>query len=209
MRSVAVAARKLPTTKQPRFTPPTAAERIAAGDLLLRTKDYPRAIDELNKVVELGRQGKVSAASLVDGTYLLAEAYFRSEQFLSARRYYRQIIDKAPAPPYDGYAGRALSRLVDIALRTDSLESLDYVFARIDSLGTSDASGSLQYARGKAFFARGDFSGAKAAVNSLPGAVLAGGHHHEGSGSSRGAAARGGRYQGTDSGSSRALCGSD
>ncbi len=166
--SVESKAAQSPKSRKLRFKPPTIAERIAAGDMLLRTKDYDRAVDELNKVVEISRQKAVPAASKVDGTYLLAEAYFRSDQFLSARRYYREIIERAPAAPYDGYAGRALSRLVDIALRTDTLESLDYVFARLDKLGAGDASGSLQYARGKAFFARKDYAAAKAAVSSLP-----------------------------------------
>lgn len=151
-----------------RYVPPSVAERIAAGELLLRTKDYEGATDELNKVIEISQQQSVSEESKVDGIYLLAEAYFRSEQFLSARRHYRQIIERAPAPPYDGYAGRALSRLVDIALRTDTLDTLDFVFARIDKLGTSDATGSLQYARGKAFFAKKDYAAARAAVGSLP-----------------------------------------
>src|SRR6187401_313034 len=151
-----------------RYVPPSIAERIAAGELLLRTKDYEGATDELNKVIEISQQQSVSEESKVDGIYLLAEAYFRSEQFLSARRYYRQIIERAPAPPYDDYAGRALSRLVDIALRTDDLDSLEFVFARIDKLGTSDASGSLQYARGKAFFAKKDYPAARNAVGVLP-----------------------------------------
>ncbi len=151
-----------------RFVPPSIAERIAAGELLLRTKDYEGATDELNKVIEISQQQSVSEESKVDGIYLLAEAYFRSEQLLSARRYYRQIIERAPARPYDAYAGRALSRLVDIALRTDTLDTLDLVFARLDKLGTSDASGSLQYARGKAFFAKKDYAAARSAVGSLP-----------------------------------------
>lgn len=166
--SVETRAAQAPNARRVRYQPPSAEERIAAGDMLLRTKDYEGAVDELNKVVELAKQQAISEASKVDGMYLLAEAYFRSDQFLSARRYYREIIDKAPTPPYDGYAGRALSRLVDIALRTDTLESLDYVFARIDKLGASDPSGSLQYARGKAFFAKGDYAAARSAVGSLP-----------------------------------------
>src|ERR1044071_2380952 len=35
--------------------PPTPAERVAAGDMLLRNKDYDRAIEALSKVVELYR----------------------------------------------------------------------------------------------------------------------------------------------------------
>ncbi len=142
----------------------TPEERIAAGEMLLRTKDYDHAIDVLNQVVELHRQGKAGDASNADASFLLAEAYFESKQFNSARRYYRELLDKATARPYDAYAGRALSRLVDVALRTNNLDSLDDIFARMNQLPASDTSGSLQYARGKAYFAKHDYAAAKAAL---------------------------------------------
>src|SRR4030095_16389434 len=41
-----------------RYRPPTPAQRVAAGDMLLRTKDFDRAIETLSKVLELRRQGK-------------------------------------------------------------------------------------------------------------------------------------------------------
>jgi tetratricopeptide (TPR) repeat protein len=147
---------------------PTPAERIAAGDLLLRTKDYERAIEEFSKVVELHRQGRAPNTANADGLFWLAEGYFKTQQYLSARRHYREIIEKASQSPYDSYAGRALSRLVDVALQTNDYDSLDYVFARLNTLPASDASGSLQYARGKAFFAKRDYATAKAAINSVP-----------------------------------------
>jgi len=69
---------------------------------------------------------------------------------------------------YAEYLGRSLSRLVDIALRMDDLVSLDYVFARLDSMPQSDKSGSLGYARAKALYARKDYGAAKSAVNTVP-----------------------------------------
>ena len=147
---------------------PTPAQRIAAGAMLLRTKDFDRAIEEFSKVVELYRQGRAPDTANADGLFWLAEGYFKTEQYLSARRHYREIIEKAAQSPYDSYAGRSLSRLVDVALQTNDYESLDYVFARLNSLPASDASGSLQYARGKAYFAKRDYSTAKAAINSVP-----------------------------------------
>jgi tetratricopeptide (TPR) repeat protein len=146
----------------------TPAQRVAAGDMLLRNRDYERAIDTLNKVLELARQGKMPETALADGTFLLGEAYFQSNQYRSARRHYREILDKGSSARFAAYTGRALSRLVDVALRTDDLDSLDYVFARLNNLPAGDVSGSLAYARAKALFARGDFPAAKAAVNTVP-----------------------------------------
>lgn len=153
------------TAAQTRRRDPSVAERIAAGDILLRNKDYDRAIDELNKVLELHRQGKIRGdAPRADAMFLLAEAYFAGEQYLSARRQYRELLDAAARSPYDSYAGRSISRLVDVALRTDDLASLDDVVARLERLPPSDVSGSLQYARGKALYARGNHEGARAAL---------------------------------------------
>lgn len=154
---------------------PSVAERIAAGDISLRNKDYERAIDELNQVLELHRQGKIRGeAPRADALFLLGEAYLQNQQYLSARRQYRALLDSAERSPYDSYAGRAISRLVDIALRVDDLASLDDVVARLARLPTSDASGSLQYARGKALFARGNYDAARASL----GSVQAGSDYH-------------------------------
>jgi tetratricopeptide (TPR) repeat protein len=153
----------------PRNKKITEEYRIFSGEMLLRTHDYDRAIDELSKVLELHRQGKASVSSYADALYLIGEAYFSSKQMLSARRAYNEILDKGTERPYDAYAGRALSRTVDIALRRNDLASLDAVFAHMATLPASDASGSLQYARGKAYFAKGDFDQARASIQSVPG----------------------------------------
>src|ERR1041384_3482330 len=67
--------------------PPTPAERVAAGDMLLRNKDYDRAIEALSKVLELYRQGKATEAAYADASLLLGEAYMSTKQYLSARRH--------------------------------------------------------------------------------------------------------------------------
>lgn len=151
-----------------RYRSPTPAQRVAAGDMLLRNRDYDQAIATLSKVLELHRQGKMPEPALADATFLLAEAYFQSRQYLAARRHYREIVDKANLAPFVTYAGRAVSRLVDVALRTDDLESLEYVFARLDKLPAQDITGSIQYARAKALFAKGDYAQAKGFINSVP-----------------------------------------
>jgi tetratricopeptide (TPR) repeat protein len=159
--------RNAPPPKSP-YQPPTPAERVAAGDMLLRTKDYDRAIVELSKVLELYRQGKVPEAAYADATFMIGEAYFQSRQYLSARRHYRDVLEQASRPTFEAYVGRSVSRLVDVALRTGDIESLDFVFARLDRLPATDRSGSLPYARAKALFAKKDFANAKQAVNVVP-----------------------------------------
>jgi tetratricopeptide (TPR) repeat protein len=148
--------------------PVTPAVRIATADMLLHAKNYDAAINSLSKVLELSRQGKATEADYADASFLIGEAYFQSKQYLSSRRHYREVLDHAAQQGYGEYLGRALSRLVDIALRTDDLESLDYVFARLDALPQTDKSGSLAYARAKALYARKDYSKAKSAVNAVP-----------------------------------------
>jgi tetratricopeptide (TPR) repeat protein len=148
--------------------PPTPAERVAAGDMLLRNKDYDRAIEALSKVLELYRQGKAPEAAYADASLLLGESYMQTKQYLSARRHFREILDNGAKSPYDGFVGKALSRLVDIALRTDDLPGLDYVFERLSRLPSTDRSGSLAYARAKALYAKKDYPAAKNAVNAVP-----------------------------------------
>ncbi|HYP90770.1 MAG TPA: tetratricopeptide repeat protein, partial [Polyangiaceae bacterium] len=148
--------------------PPTPAERVAAGDMLLRNKDYDRAIEALSKVLELYRQGKAPEAAYADASLLLGEAYMSTKQYLSARRHFRDILDNGARSPYDGFVGKALSRLVDIALRTDDLPGLDYVFERLSRLPSTDRTGSLAYARAKALYAKKEYGASKAAVNLVP-----------------------------------------
>jgi tetratricopeptide (TPR) repeat protein len=159
---------KPPPKSKFREPPATPAVRIANADMLLHAKNYDAAIDSLSKVLELSRQGKATEADYADASFLIGEAYFQSKQYLSSRRHYRDVLDHAAQQSYGEYVGRALSRLVDIALRTDDLESLDYVFARLDALPQMDKSGSLAYARAKAFYARKDYGTAKSAVNAVP-----------------------------------------
>lgn len=159
---------KPPPPSKFREPPATPAVRIANADMLLHAKNYDAAIEVLSKVLELNRQGKATEADYADASFLLGEAYFQSRQYLSARRHYREVLERATRSAYGEYVGRSLSRLVDIALRTDDLVSLDFVFARLDALPQGDKSGSLAYARAKALYARKDYNAAKSAVNSVP-----------------------------------------
>jgi tetratricopeptide (TPR) repeat protein len=145
----------------------TPEKRIVAGELLMRTGDYDRAVYVLSQVLELHRRGQVSEPSYADALFLIGETYFKDNQHLAAARHYRELVDKGMQPPFDSYVGRSLSRLVDVSIRTQHSDVLDYVFTKLAQLPPSDASGSLQYARGKAYIARGDLSSARGALDTV------------------------------------------
>jgi tetratricopeptide (TPR) repeat protein len=161
----------LPTNLSAERRSAHSAERmIATGDLALRAKDYDQAIDIFNQIVELYRQGKASPNAHADGLFLLAESYFESGQLLAARRQYSELLDAAARAPYDSYAGRALGRLVDVAVQTGRLDSLDGIAAQVEKIPGGDPDGSFAYARGKLSFARGRFDEALAILGAVPAA---------------------------------------
>ena len=142
--------------------------RIAEGDLLLRNRDYEAAIHTFEQVVELHRQGQVGKTAHADALFLLGESYFGDEQLLAAGRQYREVLANARDVAYAPYVGRALSRSVDVALRSDDLGRVDELFALMAGLPETDANGSLQYARGKVYFARRDFDQARRVLGAVP-----------------------------------------
>lgn len=135
--------------------------RIADADMLLRSGDYTRAASVLSQVIE---KYPNHPTAVPDATYLLAEAYYASKQYLSARRIYRRIVDNPQGQRFSQYQARALTRLVDIALRQQDPSTLDATFAKMSQVSAAGAEGELAYARGKGMFAKKDYAGARAAL---------------------------------------------
>jgi tetratricopeptide (TPR) repeat protein len=142
-------------TKKPR----TAEERIADAVLLMGVKDYDRAADILNQVVEKYPNHPNAYA---DGLNLLGETYFLSKQYLSAKRVFEQILDASSEARFAPYRERAAIRLVDVALRMKDLGSLDALFDKIGSI--SGAQSGLAYAKGKGLLAQGKLAEASSAL---------------------------------------------
>lgn len=142
----------------------TAEQRIADAVLLMGSKDYPRATNLLNEVVE---KYPNHPTAYPDALNMLGEVYFRSKQYLSSRRVFKQIVDKGSENRFIQYQPGALGRLVDIALRLKELNELDAIFASIARVPAGAASNALSYARGKGLFAKKDFAGAKAALGQV------------------------------------------
>lgn len=126
---------------------------IAQAEVNLRVGQYEEAIRSLSRIVELGRQGKTTENILADAQFLLAEAYFANSELYSARREYAVITERAEQPAYALLAGRAASRLVDVALRLERRETLPAILTRVEELSQRDTGEALRYARAKALLA--------------------------------------------------------
>ncbi|MBK8258580.1 MAG: tetratricopeptide repeat protein [Polyangiaceae bacterium] len=139
----------------------SAEQRIGDAVLAMGSKDYARAANLLNEVIE---KYPNHPTAYPDALNMLGEVYFRSKQYLSARRVFKQIVDRGTESRFSQYQATALGRLVDIALRLKELNELDAIFASIAKVPSGAASSALSYARGKGLFAKRDFAGAKAAL---------------------------------------------
>lgn len=139
----------------------TPEQRIADAVLLIGAKDYSRAITVLNEVVE---KYPKHPTAYPDALSLLGETYFRAKQYYSARRAFKEIVDRSADPRFGTNVGKALGRLVDIALRLKDYEKLDAIFASMSKVPPQSIGSGLAYARGKGLFAKKDWNGAKTSL---------------------------------------------
>jgi tetratricopeptide (TPR) repeat protein len=147
--------------------------RIADGEILLRSKDYHRAAGVLNQVIE---KFPTHPTAYPDALFLLGQTYYESKQYLSARRVFRQIVERGGERGFAIYQAKALAGLIDVALRTQDYATLDEVFSRINQLPPSSVEGELNYARAKGLFAKKDYPGARTALGSVNAQSL---HYHQ------------------------------
>jgi len=149
----------------------TAEQRIADAVMLMGVKDYERAADVLNRVIEKYPNHPTAYA---DGINLLGETYFQDKQYLSAKRQFGIILDRQNEARFAPFSERAAVRLVDVALRMRDLHDLDPLFAKIGSI--SSAQSGLAYAKGKGLLAQGKLG---EAASALAGVSPDGEHIHQ------------------------------
>ena len=142
----------------------TVEQRLANGELLYRSKDYGRAVTIFGEILE----EFPDTVSYVDALWLRGETFYAQKEYLSARRDYRQIVEKQNDPRFSPYFGRALARLVDVCLRINDLAGLDEVFAKLGQVPPGQVDAGLNYAKGKAFYFKGNYSEAAAALDQVP-----------------------------------------
>lgn len=142
----------------------TAEQRLADSEVLLRNRDYPRAITSLHEILE---KFPDHPTVVPDALSQLGEAYYQSRQYLSARRTYRQIIEKSTQSRMAPYVPRAYIRLVDIALRTQNGKELDELLVKLGA-APAGSEPTLSYARAKLLLGKKDFANARASASLVP-----------------------------------------
>jgi tetratricopeptide (TPR) repeat protein len=139
-------------------------QRLINGELLYRTKDYARATVVFSEILE----EFPDTPAYVDALWLRGETFYAQQEYLSARRDYKQIVDRSDERRFAPYLNRALGRLVDVCLRINDLQGLDEVFAKLNQIPPAQVDAGLSYAKGKALYFKGDYSNAAAAFQAVP-----------------------------------------
>jgi tetratricopeptide (TPR) repeat protein len=142
----------------------TVEQRLTNGELLYRTKDYARATVVFSEILE----EFPDTPSYVDALWLRGETFYAQKEYLSARRDYRQIVDRSNEPRFNPYVGRALARLVDVCLRINDIAGLDEVFNKLSQVPPAQVDAGLQYAKGKAYYFKRSYSDASASLGAVP-----------------------------------------
>jgi tetratricopeptide (TPR) repeat protein len=142
----------------------TVEERLANGEILYRTKDYARAGDVLSEIIE----GFPNTPSYPDAMWFRGETYYESKEYLSARRDYRQLVDRGSEARFAPYFGKSLARLVDVSIRLGDVASLDEVFQKLQQIPPAQVDAGIHYARGKALYFRKDYATASQDFSAIP-----------------------------------------
>lgn len=138
-------------------------QRLANGELLYRGKDYARATVVFGELLE----EFPDTPNFTDALWLRGETFYAAREYLSARRDYRLMVQRASEPRFQPYFGRALARLVDVSLRTGDLAGLDEVFSKLNMVPPSQVDAALLYAKGKAYYAKKDYANAAQSFQSV------------------------------------------
>jgi tetratricopeptide (TPR) repeat protein len=138
--------------------------RLANGELLYRMNDYGRAVVVLSEILE----EFPNTPSYPDALFLRGETYYAAHDYLAARRDYKALVERGNEPRFQAYFGKALARLVDVALRlNDPPETLAPIFERFNQVPPAQIDAGLLYAKGKAYFHQGSYNDAIASFSQV------------------------------------------
>jgi tetratricopeptide (TPR) repeat protein len=147
----------------------TPEQKLANGEVLYRLNDYARAMIVLSEIIE----AFPDTPSYPDALWLRGETYYAAHDYLASRRDYKALVERGSEPRFQAYFGKALGRLVDVALRlNDPPETLAPLFERFNQVPPAQVDAGLLYAKGKAYFHRGSYSDATAAFTQVSGGTL-------------------------------------
>jgi tetratricopeptide (TPR) repeat protein len=136
---------------------PTVEQRLADGELLYRLHDVGRAVVVFSEILE----AYPDTPSYADALWLRGETFFSAHDYLAARRDYQTLVDHGSEARFRAYFGKAVARLVDVALSlNEPPDILAAILQRISSVPADQMDAGLLYAEGKGNYFRGLFDDA-------------------------------------------------
>ena len=121
-----------------------AEHRLVDAQVLYTLKDYTRAaillLDYVNKYK--------NTRGYPDALFYLADALYHKRDFLSAKRYFRQIVTEVKGKYYQ----EALQRLVELSLRTGDTTHINEYLKALSAIPTHLLKPSVPYVRAKYYF---------------------------------------------------------
>jgi tetratricopeptide (TPR) repeat protein len=138
----------------------TPERRLANGELLLLLKDYGPALVVFSEVIE----EFPNTPSYPDALWLRGETYYGMHDYLAAGRDYKALIARASESRFQAYLGKALGRVVDVALRLEQPpEALAPLVDKFAQVPPAQVDAALLYTKGKAEYRIGALAEASAA----------------------------------------------
>jgi len=89
-------------------------------------------------------------ASHREALYMLAESLYKRRNLLSAKRYYRKLVEKGPGEHYED----AVVRLLEVAAKSGDYENVDNLYQRLTQ--QREMSPAIEYMRGKTLYQNGE-----------------------------------------------------
>jgi tetratricopeptide (TPR) repeat protein len=128
--------------------------RALDGEVLYRLKQYEEAAIILLDVVEKYPNSPAYPGAL----FILADALYQKQDFLSAKRYFAKIVARGTA---DRNYQMAVQRLIELSLRTGDFAGVEEHLKMLEQLPPGTLLQSVPYVRGKYEFFRGRYEEAQ------------------------------------------------
>jgi len=132
-------------TTDPMRSPTYVEDRLADAQLHFRLRNYDRTRNLLLPI--LAQYPNHTLYS--EAVSLAGETFYKQGEFLSAQRHFAIVMDRSAERTFQPHVGRALARLLDIAVRTHQFESAEAYLAKFAYLQNDPTQGALPYYRGK------------------------------------------------------------
>ncbi|QQR89249.1 MAG: hypothetical protein IPJ88_13690 [Myxococcales bacterium] len=130
--------------------PTYVEERLADGELFYRLKDYSRSSIIFADIVD----HYPNHAAYPDALMLLGESLYMSGDLYGARAQFRALLDRGQEPAFRSYTQRALSRLIEVALRTRDFSGVEPYLERLQQIPSASLQAATAYAKAKYFYHR-------------------------------------------------------